>query len=69
MSTNNQTSADIRLFRIDVPEEKLDDLRRRIGATRWPNSELVVDRSRGVQLQAMREVAHYWLDEYDLERL
>ncbi|HSS09936.1 MAG TPA: epoxide hydrolase N-terminal domain-containing protein, partial [Acidimicrobiales bacterium] len=69
MSAAIQTSADIRPFHIDVPEEKLDDLRRRIAATRWPNNELVVDRSQGVQLEAMREVAHYWLDEYDFGRI
>jgi hypothetical protein len=37
-------------FRIDVPEEQLAELRRRIAPTRWPSAELVADRSRGVQL-------------------
>ena len=41
-------------FRIDVPEEDLDDLRRRIAATRWPTKELVEDRSQGVQLATMQ---------------
>ncbi|HKH39692.1 MAG TPA: epoxide hydrolase N-terminal domain-containing protein, partial [Rubrobacter sp.] len=52
-------------FRVDVPEEDLDDLRRRIGATRWPSKELVEDRSQGVQLATLRELARYWTTEYD----
>ena len=49
-------------FRVDVPEEDLDDLRRRIAATRWPSKELVEDRSQGVQLATMQELARYWAD-------
>ena len=60
---------DVRPFRIDVPQEALDDLRRRIGATRWPSSELVDDRSQGVQLATMQELARYWVTEYDLRRV
>ena len=52
-------------FRIDVPEEDLDDLRRRIAATRWPSKELVEDRSQGVQLATMQELARYWTTDYD----
>ena len=59
------TSTDTRAFHIDIPEEKLDDLRRRIGATRWPSKELVADRSQGVQLTALQDLCRYWLDEYD----
>ncbi len=55
----------IRPFRLDVPEEQLADLRRRIEATRWPSSELVDDRSQGVQLATMQALARYWLEEYD----
>jgi pimeloyl-ACP methyl ester carboxylesterase len=55
----------IRQFRVSVPEEALADLRRRIGATRWPTRELVQDRSQGVQLATMRELARYWTTEYD----
>ncbi|MFL5738357.1 MAG: epoxide hydrolase family protein [Actinomycetota bacterium] len=58
-------SNDVRPFRVDVPQEALDDLRRRIGATRWPRSELVQDRSQGVQLAAMQELARYWAGDYD----
>jgi pimeloyl-ACP methyl ester carboxylesterase len=59
------TETTIRPFRVDVPEEDLDDLRRRIGATRWPTKELVEDRSQGVQLATMQELARYWTTEYD----
>jgi pimeloyl-ACP methyl ester carboxylesterase len=52
-------------FRVDVPEEDLDDLRRRIAATRWPTKELVEDRSQGVQLATLQELARYWETDYD----
>ena len=55
----------IRPFRVDVPEEELADLRRRIAATRWPSKELVDDRSQGVQLATMQELARYWATDYD----
>ena len=55
----------IRPFRIDVPEEQLAELRRRIAATRWPSRELVTDRSQGVQLATLQELASYWATEYD----
>jgi pimeloyl-ACP methyl ester carboxylesterase len=55
----------IRPFRVDIPEEALDDLRRRIAATRWPSRELVADRSQGVQLATMQELARYWTTDYD----
>src|SRR6476620_8073674 len=58
-------STDIRPFRVDVPQEAIDDLRRRIDATRWPSSELVGDRSQGVQLMTMQELARYWASDYD----
>ena len=55
----------VRPFRIDVPEEDLDDLRRRISATRWPTKELVEDRSQGVQLATLQALARYWTTDYD----
>ena len=55
----------IRPFSIDVPREDLDELRRRITATRWPTKELVDDRSQGVQLATMQELARYWTMDYD----
>lgn len=58
----------IRPFRIDVAEERLAELRRRIEATRWPSEELVADRSQGVQLATMRALARYWTTEYRWDR-
>ncbi len=55
----------IRPFRINVPEKDVDDLRRRIAATRWPTRELVQDRSQGVQLATIQELARFWATEYD----
>jgi pimeloyl-ACP methyl ester carboxylesterase len=55
----------IRPFHIDVPEEELADLRRRIAATRWPEKETVEDTSQGVQLVTMQALARYWATEYD----
>ena len=55
----------VRPFRIDVPEEELAELRRRIAATRWPSKELVEERSQGVQLATMQELARYWTTDYD----
>jgi pimeloyl-ACP methyl ester carboxylesterase len=69
MSTAAETSIGIRPFHVEISEEKLDDLRRRIAATRWPSKELAGDRSQGVQLQALQALARYWLDEYDLGRI
>jgi hypothetical protein len=55
----------IRPFRIEVPEEQLAELRRRIAATRWPSRELVADRSQGVQLATIQELARHWTTDYD----
>jgi pimeloyl-ACP methyl ester carboxylesterase len=57
--------ADIRPFRVNVPEAHLADLRRRIAATKWPERETVADASQGVQLATMRALAGYWATEYD----
>jgi pimeloyl-ACP methyl ester carboxylesterase len=55
----------IRPFRIEVPEEEVVELRRRIAETRWPTQELVADRSQGVQLATIQELARYWGTGYD----
>jgi hypothetical protein len=47
----------IRPFRVTIPEQEIVELRRRIAATRWPTRELVEDRSQGVQLATLRELA------------
>src|SRR5215210_7870102 len=65
---NTVTPPGVRPFRIDVPEEDLDDLRRRIGATRWPTKELVADRSQGVQRATLQALADYWTSDYDWGR-
>ena len=56
---------EIRPFRVEMPDEAVADLRRRIGATRWSSRELVDDRSQGVQLATTQELARYWAAEYD----
>jgi len=60
---SNET--EIRSFRVDMPDEAIADLRRRIAATRWPSRELVADRSQGVQLATIQELARYWAADYD----
>ena len=52
-------------FHVEVPQEDLDELRRRITATRWPSKELVDDRSQGVQLATMQALSRYWTMDYD----
>src|SRR5262249_44814853 len=68
MSSTVDATTEIRPFHIDIPQEEIDELRRRIAATRWPTEELVNDRSQGVQLAAMQELARYWTTEYDWRR-
>jgi len=68
MSATTETAVDIRAFQRGVPDEELAELRRRIEATRWPSSELVADRSQGVQLKTIQELARYWTNEYDWRR-
>ena len=59
----------IRPFQVSIPDEDLDDLRRRLAAARWPSRELVADRSQGVQLATTQELARYWASDYDLRRI
>jgi pimeloyl-ACP methyl ester carboxylesterase len=65
MSNTVETANEIRPFQVEVPEEELAELRRRIEAARWPSRELVADRSQGVQLATMQELARYWATDYD----
>jgi pimeloyl-ACP methyl ester carboxylesterase len=62
------SETDIHPFRLDMPGEAIADLRRRIAATRWPTRELVADRSQGVQLATIQELARYWATDYDWRR-
>ena len=64
-----QTAIGIRPFHVDIAEEELAELRDRIAATRWPSRELVTDRSQGVQLATIQELARYWETESRLARL
>jgi pimeloyl-ACP methyl ester carboxylesterase len=64
-----ESATEIRSFQVEVPQEELDDLRRRIAATRWPERETVADETQGVQLATMQELVRYWGTEYDFGRL
>jgi pimeloyl-ACP methyl ester carboxylesterase len=55
----------IRPFEVHVPEEQLAELRRRVAAARLPSRELVTDRSQGVRLATVQELARYWATDYD----
>ena len=69
MAQDTTTPSEVRPFQVDVPQDELADLRRRILATRWPSKELVEDSSQGVQLATLRELARYWATDYDFGRL
>jgi pimeloyl-ACP methyl ester carboxylesterase len=62
-------ATEIRPFHVDIAEEELVDLRRRISATRWPEKEPVDDQSQGVQLATIQALARYWETDYDFRRL
>lgn len=65
-ATAAQDSTAIRPFTVPiVPKAALDDLRRRIAATQWPEKETVTDATQGVQLATMQKLARYWGKEYD----
>ncbi len=55
----------LRAFRANIPQEAIDDLRRRVLATRWPDQETVNDRSQGVRLANFQELVRYWGTDYD----
>jgi pimeloyl-ACP methyl ester carboxylesterase len=65
MSSTVESAIQIRPFQVDIADEALDDLRRRIAATNWPEKETVADESQGVQLATMKKLARYWESEYD----
>jgi len=65
-----QTARDaIRPFHFNAPQAALDDLRRRIKATQWPERETVSDATQGVQLATMQKLARYWATEYDWRKV
>ena len=65
VQTPTAAATAIQPFTVDVPEEQLAELRRRIAATRWPEAETVSDESQGVRLATIQELARYWMTEYD----
>ena len=65
MTEADRRAAGIRPFTVDTPDAELDALRHRISETRWPNKELVDDRSQGVQLATIQELTRYWASDYD----
>lgn len=64
-----EAATEARPFNVDIADESIADLRRRLSATRWPTRELVDDRTQGVQLEAMQALARYWASDYDMGRV
>jgi pimeloyl-ACP methyl ester carboxylesterase len=62
-------STDIRPFTVNFPQSELDELRRRVRATRWPDAETVSDQSQGVQLAKLQALVKYWGEGYDWRKL
>jgi pimeloyl-ACP methyl ester carboxylesterase len=71
VAANQATTQDgaIRPFHIDVPQEVLIDLRRRVLAMQWPERETVADGSQGVQLATIQKLAHHWATDYDWRKV
>src|SRR5262245_38443834 len=69
MSTTVHTATEIRPFEVAISEEKIEELCRRIESTRFPSKELVDNRSQGVQLATIQELARYWAADYDFGRI
>src|SRR5262250_2039754 len=65
MTSVPETTTEIRPFHVDIADEAIADMRRRIADTRWPDKELVPDSSQGVQLATSQALARYWANEHD----
>jgi len=65
MGSTVESAIEIRPFHVDVPDEALEDLRRRIAATNWPEKETVADQSQGVPRAMIQKLARYWMTDYD----
>jgi pimeloyl-ACP methyl ester carboxylesterase len=63
------TDDKVRPFHVNIPEEQLLDLRRRVKSTRWPDKETVTDPSQGVQLATIQQLAHYWQTGHDWRKV
>src|SRR5215467_8568486 len=68
MSTTVEAATAIRPFRAEIAQTEIDDLRRRLAATRWPEQETVGDASQGVQLAKLKPLVEYWATDYDWRR-
>ncbi|MDW6024284.1 epoxide hydrolase [Mesorhizobium sp. BAC0120] len=62
-------SDQMRPFSVSFPQSDLDDLRRRVAATRWPDKETVTDDTQGVQLATVQKLAKYWATDYDWAKM
>ena len=60
---------DVRPFSVTFPQSALDDLRRRVASTRFPDKETVADATQGVQLATVQKLAAYWAADYDWRRM
>jgi len=69
MSSTTKTTTQLSPFHFEVSDDQLEDLKLRIGATRWPSKELVDDRSQGVQLETLQKLARYWETDYDWRKV
>lgn len=74
MSVNDKNAdtpaySDIRPYHVHFSDSALDDLRRRVLATNWPDKELVGDLTQGLQLETMKKLAQYWATEYDWRKI
>jgi hypothetical protein len=65
MGSTVETTTEIRPFHIDIPDEALEDLRRRIAATNWPEQKTVTDQSQGVPLAMIQQLVRSWMTDYD----
>jgi pimeloyl-ACP methyl ester carboxylesterase len=68
-SVNSSSGDEIRPFHVNIPQAKLDDLKRRLLATKWPDREVVTDETQGVQFATMQALAKYWATEYDWRKV
>ena len=64
-----ETATEVRPFQVEISDEQIADLRRRIESTRWPTKELVDDPSQGIQLATLKAIADYWVSEYEFDRI
>ena len=68
MTVTTVNEAAVRPFTVEVAQEDIDDLQRRLAATRWPERETVTDATQGVQSATMEALVRYWATEYDFRR-